>query len=97
MKIGGKWSPVRTLYKAPNANYFDPSTAALVACRQLGFSQGEESRGSGGNAPPILLDTIYCEGTEKSLSECVLERDLTASQCALPGHDCGFSVLECLP
>ena len=54
---------------------------ARVVCRQLGFSDGGAhaliNAHYNSSSGPIYLDDVGCEGSESSLMECNLDRDIT--------------------
>ena len=70
---------------------------AQVACRQLGFADGEEGFGGAGSGGlPFWLKGLDCDGTESRLVEC-LHRGLREHSCGsfdIAGVECSETLLS---
>ena len=71
--------------------------AAQVACRQLGFADGEEGYGGAGSGGlPFWLKDVKCDGTESRLVDC-LHRGLQEHYCGsfdITGVECSRTPLS---
>ena len=70
---------------------------AQVACRQLGFADGEESFGGAGSGGlPVWLKGVQCDGTESRLVDCQ-HRGLQQHYCGsfdITGVECSQTLLS---
>lgn len=75
-------------------NAFDMSTAGNVVCRQLGCEGGVAERMEPAfvSTAPIALDGVWCDGTEPSLAQCDVQRDVPT--CGHGEDPCYLSIVQ---